>query len=673
MRCCTLTREMAKVLAFCVIALTLAPVSLASDNIVLYSEDEKQLQVEYGKRTTLKNLKLSFYEDCIDKDPCVCNPKTTGNADYVRYFSESEKQECKHFEQIGQSMNDVLQFCVEMESSYWFGGAETGLQEWPLNKLNWTDRSYVTKEADHQAIVESYFFNSDGFSIHINDSVALFVDINGPRPGYMCFTAKVIAPYRKVKNVMQFRVCKFSDPRKAHENAIKDFLGSPKSIPDPYVVKHPIWSTWARYKNDVNTSVILNYAQEIVDSGFHRGTFEIDDNWENCYGSAEFNTTRFEDIKGMINKLKSYGFKTSLWTHPFINNECPIHETAKNKGYFVNSTSGRVNSKWWNGNASYIDFTNPEAAAWWSNSLRDLIVKSGIDTFKFDAGEASWSPQLPEFYDEDLTYYPDNIVTAYLKTIKAFGNDIEYRTSRRSQELGCFLRMYDRESRWDFQRGLPSLITSLIQLNMIGYPFVLPDMIGGNGYFDLPPSKEMYIRWMQAAVFMPVVQFSYTPWDFDAQTLEVCRYFMDLRNKYTDTIVDLMKHTVAHGSPVNPPVWWIDPTDSDAHAIDDQFLLGEKILVAPVLVEGATTRNIYLPTGLWRDENHPGNALLSGRTWLINYPANLEVLPWFTRVSSDSEPEPSSSVSHNMSSTSYIVVLCIIAYLFRLHFPIYRS
>lgn len=116
-----------------------------------------------------------------------------------------------------------------------------------------------------------------------------------------------------------------------------------------------------------------------------------------------------------------------------------------------------------------------------------------------------------------MTYYPDNILTAYFKTIKSFGNDIEYRTSRRSQELGCLVRMYGRESRWDFQLGLPSLVTSLIQLNMIRYPFVLPDMIGGNGYFDLPPSKEMYIRWMQAAVFMPVVQFSYPPWDFDAQ------------------------------------------------------------------------------------------------------------------------------------------------------------
>jgi len=130
------------------------------------------------------------------------------------------------------------------------------------------------------------------------------------------------------------------------------------------------------------------------------------------------------------------------------------------------------------------------------------------------------SPQLPVFHDKDLTYYPDNIVNAYLKTVSAFGDGIEYRTSRRSQEFGRFLRMMDRESRWTNQLGLPTLITSLIHLNMIGYPFVLPDMVGGNGYNNKPPSKEMYIRWLEANLFMPVVQYSYTPWDFDQQVTQ---------------------------------------------------------------------------------------------------------------------------------------------------------
>lgn len=128
----------------------------------------------------------------------------------------------------------------------------------------------------------------------------------------MCFTAKVVEPYRKVKNFLSFRVCKFSNPREAHENAIKDFLGMPTSIPDPYVVIYPIWSTWARYKVNVNSSSVYDYAKEIVKYGFPKGTLEIDDNWETCYGSMEFNKTRFENINELVNRLRKSILKMHL-------------------------------------------------------------------------------------------------------------------------------------------------------------------------------------------------------------------------------------------------------------------------------------------------------------------------------------------------------------------------
>lgn len=158
-------------------------------------------------------------------------------------------------------------------------------------------------------MLESYFFNSDGFYVHVDESVALFMDINGPRPGHMCFTAKVVDPYRKLRNAMRFRTCKYDDPRAAHINAVRDFLGSPMAVPDPYMIKYPIWSTWARYKADVNASVVSGYAQQIVDNGFPRGTVEIDDQWETCYGSAEFNVSKFDDIKGLTGQLSEFDIK----------------------------------------------------------------------------------------------------------------------------------------------------------------------------------------------------------------------------------------------------------------------------------------------------------------------------------------------------------------------------
>lgn len=111
---------------------------------------------------------------------------------------------------------------------------------------------------------------------------------------------------------MKFRTCKYSNPREAHENAIRDVFGMPMSIPDPYMVKYPIWSTWARYKVDVNTSVVERYAQEIMNYGFSRGTLEIDDNWETCYGSAEFNTLKFGNIRELTNKLSKSKLKCAF-------------------------------------------------------------------------------------------------------------------------------------------------------------------------------------------------------------------------------------------------------------------------------------------------------------------------------------------------------------------------
>ena len=85
------------------------------------------------------------------------------------------------------------------------------------------------------------------------------------------------------------------------------------------------------------------------------------------------------------------------------------------------------------------------------------------------------------------------------------------------QDVPLFTRMLDKSSLWTDANGLRTLIPELLQFNLQGYSFVLPDMIGGNGYEVLLPAKELFVRWMQANVFMPSLQFSFVPWDYDQQ------------------------------------------------------------------------------------------------------------------------------------------------------------
>jgi alpha-glucosidase len=95
-------------------------------------------------------------------------------------------------------------------------------------------------------------------------------------------------------------------------------------------------------------------------------------------------------------------------------------------------------------------------------------------------------------------------------------------------------------------------------------------MIGGNGYNNHPPNKEMFLRWLQANVFMPSLQFSYVPWDYDNETIALSHKFVNLHAQYTPEIMKRFKLAVETGEPVNPPLWWISPSDKVAQVIYDR-------------------------------------------------------------------------------------------------------
>lgn len=276
-----------------------------------------------------------------------------------------------------------------------------------------------------------------------------------------------------------------------------------------------------------------------------------------------------------------------------------------------------------------------EAVEWWSARLERLRSKYGIDSFKFDAGESNWLPSSILLHEEIPTsVWPAIFTSSYVDAVSKFGPMIEVRVGRRTQKYPIFVRMLDKDSNWGFDNGLKTLVTTLLQMSMVGYPFVLPDMIGGNGYgSDDPldqsniPSRQLYLRWLQANVFMPSMQFSFVPWIYDQEVIEHTKLMINLRNSYADLIVDLAKNAVETGEPINRPIWWIDPQDEAALAIEDEYLLGNEILVAPILDQDAISRNVYLPIGQWKDGND--GTVYQGPVMLNDYPANLFTLPFF--------------------------------------------
>ena len=147
----------------------------------------------------------------------------------------------------------------------------------------------------------------------------------------------------------------------------------------------------------VDHEKVMAFAKEIKSHGFPNSQIEIDDSWEPHYGDFTF-AKKFPNPKAMVSELKSLGFRTTLWVYPFVNPQSEVFN--KSSKYFVKDKNGKVLlHNWWHGPAAHVDFTQKEARDWFVSRLEHIRNSTGIDSFKFDAGESS--SVNPEFHFED--------------------------------------------------------------------------------------------------------------------------------------------------------------------------------------------------------------------------------------------------------------------------------
>jgi alpha-glucosidase (family GH31 glycosyl hydrolase) len=202
------------------------------------------------------------------------------------------------------------------------------------------------------------------------------------------------------------------------------------------------------------------------------------------------------------------------------------------------------------------------------------------------------------------------------------------RVGWRSQQAPLLFRLGDKDSHWGEENGLRAIIPQVLHLGLAGYPFVFAGMIGGNSYGDWRADKELLIRWTELSAALPAMQFSIAPWDFDQETVDICRRYAQLHQELAPALDRATRQAVNTGAPVIRPLNW-GWDDEVAHRCADQFLLGDEYCVAPVVTPGAASRDVLLPPGQWRD--HWTGARFDGPTVLRDHPAPLDHLPLFRR------------------------------------------
>ena len=444
---------------------------------------------------------------------------------------------------------------------------------------------------------------------------------------------------------MRVALCALPDVRAATETCLAT-LPRPAAPPPPEVIRAPIWTTWARYKQNVDQKKTLTFAREILHHELPASVMEIDDKWQAGYGELDFDMNKFPDPKGMVDELHALGFAVTLWVMPFVEEDTDAYREGSAAGYFVTSKRRTGNLKpgffkWWNTPPVVaLDVTNPDAVNWFVSRLKSLQRRYGIDGFKFDAGEPCFLPRM--FETHEALGHPSEYTRYWVERVASQFALAEVRTGHGTTGVGVLTRMGDRFSEWGSGNGLRSIIPTLLTSGVMGYPFCLPDMIGGNAYFGRRPDRELLVRWAQANALMPAMQFSIAPWDAGADVAELIKQSLKVRERIVDVMIRLTGEACLDLAPMCRPMWWLDPTDEKTHRIADQFAVGDDVIVAPVVTRGAVTRDVYLTKGSWVDisaeddgEKNAERKTHRGGAWLFGYDAPLHKLPCFVRVDDD--------------------------------------
>ncbi|HEY0601550.1 MAG TPA: glycoside hydrolase family 31 protein, partial [Herpetosiphonaceae bacterium] len=405
----------------------------------------------------------------------------------------------------------------------WYGQGERVVQTWPL------DRQQVLSEPlmpyDHAAdgtlnIVTPLWLSATGAAILAEESAGDFqATLNRGDDGLL----RIIAQAPQIPFGLGFDAPVVAQgPRLALDVLLADtlpdafalalrFLGHPTSAPPEELFARPIWTTWAQYKMAINQEDTLRFADAIIEHEYPRSVMEIDDRWQAHYGACEFDALKFPDPRAMINRLHEQGFKVTLWVPPFFEPGSSSFADAAERGFLVRhpATDAPYLTRWWQGFGGMLDVSNHAALDWWLRQLRRLQTEYGVDGFKFDAGEGNFLPaDAVTAQLMNRRQYADR----YVQWVAQNFDWTEVRAGWRSQRQGIFFREWDKWSRWGIDNGLHSVLTQALTLSMIGYPFVLPDMIGGNAYGGELPDRELMIRWTQVTALLPAMQFSIPPW-----------------------------------------------------------------------------------------------------------------------------------------------------------------
>jgi alpha-glucosidase len=410
--------------------------------------------------------------------------------------------------------------------------------------------------------------------------------------------------------------------KEAYLTAAANYFPPSGKLPDSLFFILLQYNTWIELMYNQTQAGIMQYAQSIAEHRFPEGVLMIDDNWQKYYGNFEFKPDKFPDPKRMIEQLHAMGFKIMLWVCPFVSADSPEYRLLTSKGYLIKQKGSDTPAMvgWWNGFSACLDLTNPGAVAYFVSQLKSMQAEYGIDGFKFDAGDNQfYNPNTIDSYQQGAKAVDHTMAWARIGLEFPFN---EYRACWRMGGEALVQRLGDKDYSW---KAVGMLIPDMIAAGLLGYAYTCPDMVGGGQFtsflgidsnrFD----QELIVRSAQVHALMPMMQFSVAPWRIlSPENLEIVRQAATLHKQMGAYILKCANESARTGEPIVRHLEYAFPNEGFAEC-KNQFMLGDKYLVTPVVTPG-NTRTVKLPKGKWKDDT--GKIYIGGKAVTFHVPLN---------------------------------------------------
>ncbi len=418
------------------------------------------------------------------------------------------------------------------------------------------------------------------------------------------------------------------------------------------------WQCKLRYYNQEQ---VIRIAEEYKKREIPLDVLVIDYfHWPRC-GDYRFDEEYFPNPKKMVERLHELGIETMVSVWPQVDTRSENYEEMKQQGLLVKINSGIDVQMLFDGNNVFMDATNPRTREYVWGKIKKNYADLGINAFWLDEAEPEFATYDFDNYRyyagpvaEKGNIYPREYARLFYEGQRANGQKEIVNLIRcawvGSQKYGALVWSGDIFSSYE---DLRKQICAGLHMGLAGIPWWTTD-IGGfhGGVTEDEGFRELLIRWFQFGTFCPVMRIHgsrlpFTPivnkagevrektgadneiWSFGEEAYPVLRKFIGIRERMRDYTRELMRQAHEKGSPVMRTLFYEFPADDNCWDITDSYMFGPDILVAPVVHEGARSRQVYLPKDAEWVLAGSGKRYEGGKSYEIEAP--IETLPVFLR------------------------------------------